>query len=44
MKMENETESCCVVPGQRGAIYLVNGFRGDFIKNVSFARVAGNCR
>ena len=32
----------CVQSGQRGALYLVNGFRGGFINNVSFANVTGN--
>ena len=35
-------DNTCVQSGQRGALYLVNSFRGGFIKNVSFVRVAGN--
>ena len=32
----------CYQSGQRGALYLVDGFGGTFIKNVSFVRVDGN--
>jgi hypothetical protein len=32
----------CYQSGQRGALYLVDGFRGNFIANVSFVRVDGN--
>ena len=32
----------CVQSGQRGAIYLTNGFNGAFIANESYVNVADN--